>query len=186
MKKDYLTGKCLVAMPNLEDERFKNTVVYLCAHNQEGAMCFIVNKQIKEFCFSDLVGQFNIENVSPVAPMILHRGGPQEQVRGFVLHSKDYEKEGTVSVDDKFSVSSSIAILNDIAFGVGPTYNLIALGYSSWSPKQLEFEIINNNWLVVDATPELLFKTPDNHKWQRAIDELNFDINRISLRTGRA
>ena len=60
MKKDYLTGKCLVAMPNLEDERFKNTVVYLCAHNQEGAMGFIVNKQIKEFCFSDLVGQFNI------------------------------------------------------------------------------------------------------------------------------
>lgn len=186
MNNNYLTGKCLVAMPNLSDERFEHSVVYLCAHNPEGAMGFVVNKQIREFYFSDLVGQFNIGNTKPVAPIILHQGGPLEQVRGFVLHSNEYQREGTIAIDDKISVSSSLAVLNDIAFGAGPTFNLIALGYSSWSPKQLENEIINNDWLVTDATPELLFKTPDEYKWERAIDEFDFDVYNISLRTGRA
>lgn len=186
MNNDYLIGKCLVAMPNMTDERFEHSVVYLCAHNQEGAMGFVINKQIREFYFSDLVSQFNIGNVVPVAPIILHKGGPLEQIRGFVLHSNDYHCEGTIAVDDKISVSSSLAVLNDIAFGAGPFYNLVALGYSSWSPKQLETEIINNDWLVAEATHELLFKTPDEYKWQRAIDEFDFNVNDICLRTGRA
>lgn len=186
MNRDYLVGKCLVAMPNLSDERFEHSVVYLCAHNQEGAMGFVVNKQIKEFHFSDLVSQFNIGHMAPVEPIVLHKGGPLEQIRGFVLHSNDYHRDGTIAVDEKISVSSSLAVLNDIAFGAGPVYNLIALGYSSWSPKQLESEIIGNSWLVADATPELLFKTPDDEKWQRAIDEFNFNVHDICLRTGRA
>ena len=186
MDGNYLVGKCLVAMPGLEDERFEKSVVYICAHNQDGAMGFVVNRQIKEFYFSDLVSQFNIGNITPVAPLILHKGGPLEQIRGFVLHSLDYKKEGTIEVDDKFAVSSSIAVLNDIAFGQGPVFNLIALGYSSWNAQQLENEIINNYWLVSEATPELLFKTPDDDKWQKAIDELGFDVNEICRRTGRA
>ena len=176
----------MVAMPGLDDERFEKSVVYLCAHNQDGAMGFIVNRQIREFYFSDLVSQFNIGNVSPVAPIILHKGGPLEQIRGFVLHSLDYKSNGTIVIDDKFAVSSSIAVLNDIAFGNGPVFNLVALGYSSWSPKQLEGEIINNYWLVSEATPELLFKTPDDEKWQRAIDELGFNVSDICRRTGQA
>ena len=186
MDSNYLVGKCLVAMPGLDDERFEKSVIYLCAHSQDGAMGFIVNRQIKEFYFSDLVSQFNIGNITPEAPIILHRGGPLEQIRGFVLHSLDYKREGTISIDDKFAVSSSIAVLNDIAFGTGPTFNLIALGYSSWSPKQLEEEIINNYWLVSNATPELLFKTADDDKWQRAIDEFKFDVKDICRHTGRA
>ena len=186
MDKDYLVGKCLVAMPGINDERFEKSVIYLCAHSQDGAMGFIVNKQIREFYFSDLVSQFNIGNIAPVAPIILHKGGPLEQIRGFVLHSLDYKKEGTIIVDNKFAVSSSLTVLNDIAFGNGPIFNLIALGYSSWSPKQLENEIINNYWLVSEATPELLFKTPDDDKWQKAIEEMGIDINRICNRTGHA
>ncbi len=186
MDRDYLVGKCLVAVPGIDDERFEKSVIYLCAHSRDGAMGFVVNQQIREFYFSDLVSQFNIGNIAPVAPIILHKGGPLEQIRGFVLHSLDYKKEGTIVVDNKFAVSSSIAVLNDIAFGNGPIFNLIALGYSSWSPKKLENEIINNYWLVAEATPELLFKTPDDDKWQRAIDEMGFDVNRICNRTGHA
>lgn len=188
MDSDYLIGKCLIAMPGLEDERFEKSVVYLCAHSQDGAMGFVVNRQIREFYFSDLVSQFNIggKGLAPVAPIILHKGGPLEQIRGFVLHSLDYKSEGTIAIDDKFAVSSSISVLNDIAFGNGPVFNLIALGYSSWSAQQLESEIIDNQWLIAEATPELLFKTPDDDKWQRAIDELGFDVNNICRRTGRA
>ena len=189
MFSNYLTGKCLVSMPHIDDEIFSHSVVYICMHNQEGAMGFMVNKQLREFRFSDLISQFNIGTsgmIDPVEPIVLHQGGPLERIRGFVLHSLDYKQEGTVAVDDKFAVSSTLGVLSDIAFGKGPRYNLIALGYSSWNPQQLENEIIYNNWLVVDPTPELLFKTRDEDKWQKAIDDLGFDVNRIGLQTGRA
>ena len=186
MFNNNLIGKCLVSMPQMEDELFSRAVVYICMHSQDGAMGFLVNKQLREFHFSDLISQFNLGDVAPVEPIILHQGGPMDRIRGFVLHSLDYKKEGTIVVDDKYAVSSTLGVLSDIAFGKGPRYNLIALGYSSWSPKQLEKEIIYNNWLVVDPTPELLFKTKDEEKWQRAIDELGFDVGRIGSRTGRA
>lgn len=183
----YLTGKCLISMPQINDGIFSHSVVYLCMHNQEGAMGFMVNKQLKEFYFSDLMSQFNIGYGStPAETIILHQGGPLERIRGFVLHSLDYQKEDTLTIDDKFAVSSSINVLNDIAYGKGPRYNLIALGYSSWSPKQLEEEIIYNHWLVAEATTDLLFKTRDEDKWQRAIDELGIDVDRISASIGRA
>ena len=172
MVNNYLTGKCLVSMPHIDDDVFSRSVVYICMHNQEGAMGFMVNKQLKEFYFSDLISQFNIGCTAPVEPIVLHQGGPLERIRGFVLHSLDYRGEGTLPIDDKFAVSSSVNVLNDIAFGKGPRYNLIALGYSSWSPRQLEQEIIYNNWLVVEPSPDLLFKTKDEEKWQRAVDEL--------------
>ena len=183
----YLTGKCLISMPQINDGIFSHSVVYLCMHNQEGAMGFMVNKQLKEFYFSDLMSQFNIGYGStPAETIILHQGGPLERIRGFVLHSLDYQKEDTLTIDDKFAVSSSINVLNDIAYGKGPRYNLIALGYSSWSPRQLEEEIIYNHWLVAEATTDLLFKTRDEDKWQRAIDELGIDVDRISASIGRA
>ena len=186
MVNNYLTGKCLIAMPHLQDEFFENSLVYICSHTRDGAMGFVINKTIKEFQFSDLVSQFNVDITAPVESIVLHQGGPLEQVRGFVLHSKEYAKDGTVPIDDKFAVSSSIGVLNDIAFGAGPRYNLVALGYSRWESGQLEKELIFNNWLVTDPTSELLFRTRDEDKWQRAMDELDFDFSRLYPYTGMA
>ena len=137
----YLTGKCLVSMPNMDDERFAGTLIYICSHSKEGAMGFVVNKKIKEFSFADLANQLPINTIHPIEPIDLHQGGPLEKVRGFVLHSTDYIKPDTVVIDDKIAVSSSIDIITDIAFGTGPKENLIALGYASWAPNQLEQEI---------------------------------------------
>lgn len=186
MVNNSLTGKCLVAMPSISDELFAHTVIYVCDHNNDGAMGLVVNKQIREFYFSDLISQFNIAKIEPIEPIMLHQGGPIDKIRGFVLHSAEYNKDDTKLIDDKIAISSSLSVLNDIAFGIGPRYNLIALGYSSWNSKQLEKEIINNDWLVVEPTPELLFKCRDEDKWQQAIDSLDFDISRIAYRGGRA
>lgn len=185
-KHDFLTGKCLVAMPNMGDERFDNSLIYICSHSENGAMGFVVNKKIKEFSFTDLANQLPIANISPVVPIDLHQGGPLEKVRGFVLHSTDYVKEDTVVIDDDIAVSSSIDIITDIAFGIGPKDNLIALGYASWAPNQLEQEIINNAWMVVKPTPELVFRTKDEDKWQKAMSDLGIDIARLSAVCGRA
>lgn len=183
---NYLTGKCLVSMPNMEDERFADSLIYICSHTKDGAMGFVVNKKIKEFSFADLANQLPINTLKPITPIDLHQGGPLEKVRGFVLHSTDYIKEDTIVVDGCIAVSSSIDVITDIAFGMGPKENLIALGYASWAPKQLEQEIINNTWLVTCPTPELVFRTKDEDKWQKAIDSLGIDMTRLSTKVGHS
>ena len=145
-----------------------------------------VNKKIKEFSFADLANQLPINTLKPIEPIDLHQGGPLEKVRGFVLHSTEYVKDDTIVIDDKIAISSSIDIITDIAFGNGPKDNLIALGYASWAPQQLEKEIINNSWLVTNPTPELVFHTKDEEKWQKALDSLGVDLNRLSSRLGHA
>ena len=182
----YLTGKCLVAMPNMKDERFENSLIFICSHTKNGAMGFVVNKIMPEFSFADLASQLPIKTVQPIDGIELHLGGPMEKVRGFVLHSTDYVKDDTVVIDDNIAISSSIDVITDIAFGTGPKENLIALGYASWAPNQLEEEIINNTWLVVNPTPELVFRTKDEDKWQKAIDSLGFDVSNLSQTMGRA
>lgn len=181
---NYLTGKCLVSMPNMEDERFAETLIYICSHTKDGAMGFVVNKKIKEFSFADLANQLPISTLKPIEPIDLHQGGPLEKVRGFVIHSTDYVKEDTIVIDEKIAVSSSIDIITDIAFGLGPKENLIALGYASWAPQQLEQEILNNTWLVTNPTPELVFRTKDEEKWNKAVESLGIDITRLSSKLG--
>lgn len=173
---NYLTGKCLISTPNMADERFAHTLIYICSHTKEGAMGFVLNKKIKDMSFSDLAGQLPITYLNPLQDMELHDGGPLENIRGFVIHSTDYVKSDTVVIDDKIAVSSSIDILKDIAFGVGPKENIIALGYASWKPKQLEQEIIDNSWLVMNTDEDLIFRTKDEDKWQKAINDLGFEI----------
>lgn len=185
-KTDFLTGKCLIAMPNLRDEYFAKSIILICSHTTDGAIGFVLNQQIKDFNFADLANQLPITPQYPVEPIKLHQGGLLERIRGFVLHSTDYIKNDTVVINKDIAISSSIDIISDIAYGIGPKENLIALGYSSWAPQQLENEIKNNTWLVVQPDNELIFRTKDEEKWQKAIDELGIDISRLSADSGHA
>ncbi len=178
----YLSGKCLIAMPDMQDENFAGTVIYLCSHSQSGAMGFVINQKIQDFSFADLAARLPVRSCN----INLYRGGPLEKVRGFVLHSTDYIKGDTVVIDNEMAVSSSLDILNDIACGSGPQDNLIALGYASWQPGQLEQEIVNNCWMVANPGRELIFRTKDEEKWQKAMDELGIDLIHLSPRSGRA
>lgn len=159
--------------------------LYLLALQRRGNG-FRCEQKIKEFSFADLANQLPINTIHPIEPIDLHQGGPLEKVRGFVLHSTDYIKPDTVVIDDKIAVSSSIDIITDIAFGTGPKENLIALGYASWAPQQLESEIVNNSWLVANPTPELVFRTKDEEKWQKAIESLGIDLSRLVAKAGHA
>lgn len=183
---NYLAGKCLISTPSLHDGSFEKAVVYICLHSKDGAMGFVVNKKIKEFSFTDLAMQLPIDFSRPVTPIDLYQGGPLDKVRGFVLHSTDYLRGDSLAPGGGIAISSSIDVLTDIVFGSGPKENLIALGYANWAPQQLEQEIINNYWLVAPASPELVFRTKDEDKWQKALDSLNVDPARLSAFSGRA
>ena len=167
-----LTGKLLVAMPKLcDDDIFTHSVVYICSHTNRGAMGLIINKPLEKYTFSDLTFQLPLKSYEKLNEVNLYTGGPVESVRGMVLHSTDYIKDGTVEIADGIAVSSTNEIIADIAFNKGPDDKLVALGYSFWQPKQLETEIYDNDWLVIGADKELLFRTKDAEKWQRALDE---------------
>ena len=183
---NYLTGKCLIAPLSANDENFSKSVIYICRHSSDGAMGFVINKKIKEFTFADLATQLPIKFNYNTTPINLYQGGPIDKVRGFVLHSTDYLRDDSIEPGGGIAISSSIDILTDIAIGNGPKDKMIALGYASWAPKQLEQEIINDMWIVAPANPELLFRTKDEDKWQKALDELGINPLYLSNFSGKA
>ena len=183
---NFLIGKFLVSMPDMEDDRFKETVVYMCTHGKDGAVGLIINKKLTDISFFDLAVPLDIKPRPDLESLGLYQGGPLYKIRGFVLHSSEYFKPGTFRIDKDIAVSSSVDILTDIAKGQGPKQNLIALGYAGWEPKQLEYELMDNRWLVVPSDKDLIFNTPDEFKWEKAIEESNIDLSRMIMRTGHA
>jgi len=182
-----LSGKLLIAMPGMGDPRFARSVVFLCAHSAEGAMGLIVNKPAPDISFRGLLDQLGIKPGAGAAAIRVHFGGPVEHGRGFVLHSGDYRgNDSTLQVDDRFGMTATLDILEDIARGSGPASSLLALGYSGWGPGQLEDEILANGWLTAEATPELVFSAQNARKWERALGVLGIDPISLSATAGRA
>ncbi len=183
-----LSGKLLIAMPGMGDPRFERALIFLCAHSEEGAMGLMVNKPLPDLSFDDLLEQLSIEPAESARRDIrVHLGGPVEHGRGFVLHSGDYEApDSTLRVDDRFAMTATLDILEDIAHGGGPAQSLFALGYAGWGPEQLESEFRANGWLSCEASPELVFGTDDGDKWERALETLGVSPLGLSGSAGRA
>lgn len=182
-----LTGKLLIAMPGMGDPRFAKSVIYMCVHSAEGAMGLVINQPAPEVTFSDLLRQLKIEPVGHPESVPVRIGGPVEHGRGFVLHSLDYQSEGsTLQVDQTFAMTGTLDVLEAIAKGHGPRQRLLALGYSGWGPGQLESEIAQNGWLTCDAESDLVFAPEDGAKWEKALATLGVDPLSLSATAGRA
>lgn len=182
-----LNGQLLIAMPGMGDPRFDKSVIFMCAHSEDGALGLIVNKPSPELEFSTLLQQLDINVGEPKRDIRVHFGGPVENGRGFVLHSGDYQaNESTLQVDGAFGMTATLDVLEDIASGTGPASALLALGYSGWGPGQLEDEIMQNGWLTCDAKPDLVFSGDDEGKWEAALKTLGVDPLTLSATAGRA
>ena len=157
----YLDGQFLIAMPGMQDTRFSRTVVYICAHSADGAMGIMINQPAPQITFRDLLVQLDIIPEGPeirlpgaAGRMRVHRGGPVETGRGFVLHSADYFIENsTLPIDEHVCLTATLEILKAIAVGTGPRSAMLALGYAGWAPGQLETEIQANGWLHCPRRP---------------------------------
>ena len=172
----YLDGQILIAMPGMQDPRFLRALVYLCAHSEEGAMGLIVNKPSSDLVWEDVFRKLDIPLGVPNAPRPINFGGPVEAGRGFVLHSSDYHAEdATLRVDGGVSMTATLDVLQAIAAGEGPERAIVALGYSGWSPGQLEAELQMNGWLLCDPDDDLLFGSDDDGKWDRALAKIGVD-----------
>lgn len=183
---DGLVGQLLVAMPQMQDPRFARTVIYLCAHTPEGAMGLVLNRLVHSITFPDLLEQLGIEPAIAGNEIRVHFGGPVESGRGFVLHTADYKREGTLPINSGIALTATIDILRDIARGAGPRQRLLALGYAGWGPGQLDAEIQANGWLQVPADEQLLFGRDVDVKWQQALAKLGIEHGRLSGEAGHA
>jgi putative transcriptional regulator len=190
----YLDGQMLIAMPAMSDDRFNRSLIYLCAHSNEGAMGIVVNQVAGNISFSELLVQLE---VIPAADRIVLpsraetvkvlKGGPVETGRGFVLHSADfYIENSTLPIDEGICLTATLDILKAIARGDGPDRAILALGYAGWAPGQLETEIQQNGWLHCAADKDLLFGTDIDTKYDKALQKIGISLGMLSNEAGHA
>jgi putative transcriptional regulator len=174
-------------MPQMLDQRFARSVVYLCAHSEDsGAMGLVINKLLDSLTMGELFAKLDISPSRTVNSRPVHFGGPVEMGRGFVLHTSDYNEAATLLVDGNIAVTATIEILRAIGKGGGPRHSLFALGYAGWAPGQLDTEIQANGWLSVAADDDIVFDPDQDGKWRRALAKLGIDLSMLSTDAGHA
>ena len=181
-----LEGQFLVAMPDMTDERFVESVILLVGHGSEGAMGLVVNHELANLRLADILDELDLGDPDAVIRLpdsirqrAVMRGGPVEKGRGFVLHSSDYRGGDTFPVTEGVCLTATLDILKAMAFGPSPRSTLFALGCCGWGAGQLEGEIASNGWLTVPFSRELLFDTPVEDRYEAALASLH--ITRASL-----
>ncbi|MGN6143644.1 MAG: YqgE/AlgH family protein [Mesorhizobium sp.] len=191
-ERGFLDDQFLIAMPGMKDERFARSVIYVCAHSDEGAMGLIIN-QTQQMLFPDLLVQLGIMSEQEVIRLprqardfVVRNGGPVDRSRGFVLHSGDYRVESSLPVSPDVCLTATVDILRAISTGRGPRQALMALGYAGWGAGQLEGEIAENGWLTCPADPDLLFDADIERKYDRILASIGVDPTRLSAAAGHA
>jgi putative transcriptional regulator len=186
-KRHSLKGKLLIAMPSIQGDDFAKSVVFLCAHSEDGAMGLVINKPAPRMVFADLVEKLQLDQTSEdILQLPVMLGGPVKQFQGFVLHSGDYAVEETLRISSDFSLTATVDILKAIASGKGPERKILTLGYAGWSPGQLESEMLRNGWLHCDADAELVFGGSREMLHDAALAKLGVSAAMLSSEAGRA
>ncbi len=184
----YLSGKLLLAMPGIGDPRFHRSVIFLCVHDEQGAMGLVINTEVPDINFGQVIDNLGLQSDIEVdldalkLPVI--SGGPVEGSRGFLLHTAEFRHQDTIEISPEFSLTGTTDALQDIIDGKGPDEALFILGYAGWTAGQLEQELQQNAWLVLDPDPDLVFAPDIQAKWTLALDKLGLDPALLSSDTG--
>ena len=190
-----LTHHFLIAMPGVEDASFSRSVVYLCEHSERGALGLIINKPTP----ISLEGLFEKVDLSlgreDLTLQPVFQGGPVQTDRGFVLHEamrgpQESEDESpyasTMTIPGGLEMTTSKDVLEALAHGAGPRRVLVTLGYSAWGEGQLESELAENSWLTVGADVSVIFETPVQERYDRALGLLGLQSWMLSPEAGHA
>ncbi|MEY2660027.1 MAG: hypothetical protein RLZZ123_1199 [Pseudomonadota bacterium] len=206
-----LTHHFLIAMPGLHDENFSRSVVYLCEHSERGALGLVINKP-SDLDMRGLFQKVDLPLTRPdLADQLVLQGGPVHTERGFVLHESmrpmapeapaaaqaapapvetDIDDKGvyasTMAIPGGLEMTTSRDVLEALSSGAGPRKLLISLGYAAWGQGQLENEIAENSWLTVGADPEVIFDTPIEQRYERALALLGLQAWMLSPDAGHA
>jgi putative transcriptional regulator len=186
-----LTNQFLIAMPGMADQTFAGAVVYLCEHNEKGALGLVINKPI-DIKLKNLFEKVELSLTrDDLAEAPVYFGGPVQTERGFVLHERQSDAQSPYSstlviAGGGLDMTTSKDVLEALSSGAGPKKILVTLGYSGWGAGQLEDELGRNGWLTVDAQPEVIFDTPIEQRYDRALSLLGIDPRMLSQEAGHA
>jgi len=185
-----LKGQLLIAMPQMNDPRFHRAVIFMCVHDQKGAMGMVINQPLPSPSFSEVLSQVGVQTDKPMPANIMNMpvlaGGPVQGVHGFLIHSADFRQKDTIHVDDMFSISGTVDSLRTIVSGYRPEKMLFTLGYAGWGAGQIEKELQDNVWLTAPASYEIVFNTPANEMWETAFAAIGVNPVMLSGLSGRA
>jgi putative transcriptional regulator len=183
----YLAGKFLISSPGMVDGRFKNTVIYMCAHDAEQAMGIIINKPKPDLVLSSMLPHLDVEgDVTNEDTPVLY-GGPVESERGFVLHTRDFtDLENSLPLSDTMAMTTSKSVLSALTKPHAPKRAVLALGYAGWHAGQLENELVRNSWLVSAADENMIFEGHPDAKWKNALSMLGIAPELLSAEGGHA
>ena len=190
-----LTHHFLIAMPGVEDEPFNRSVVYLCEHSERGALGLVINKP-SDINLRTLFEKIELHLSRPeINNAAVFQGGPVQTERGFVLHepvfdTPDDQREAvyasTMTIPGGLEMTTSKDVLEALATGSGPRKVLVSLGYSAWGEGQLESELAENSWLTVGADPAVIFDTPVDKRYDRALSLLGLEAWKLLPGAGHA
>jgi len=181
----YLAGRLLLAMPGMGDPRFEKAVIALCVHDGEGALGIGLGALRPGLGLHELLEDLEIDpGQAPDCP--IHDGGPVERQRGFVLHSPDWQGQGTLLCPPLGALTASLEVLHAIAEGTGPRHWLVALGYAGWDAGQLDGEMRRHGWYAAAGRAEIAFEVPAAERWKAAWRAEGIDPALLASETGRA
>ena len=164
-----LTGQLLIASPDIGDPRFAHTVILMVKHDKDGALGITINRPVGEKSIASLL-EGPGEDVSGIEGTLrIFAGGPVQPDLGFVVHSAEYRREDTITVDEHVAMTANRQILRDIGHHRGPVKTLFALGYAGWGPGQLENELARHDWFTAPEEPKLIFDDDRASLWEDAM-----------------
>ncbi len=185
-----LQNKLIIAMPQMKDAIFEHSVIYICHHDEDGAMGLILNKPITNMTFGELSSHI-MEEAPDLSSLNLQNsvfvGGPVEPTQGFILHSADYAPiEQSNKISEDIYLNASVDLLSDIVKGEGPSNFISFLGYSGWAAGQLEQEILANSWLHYTPTADFIWQTPAKNLWKASLEKLGISESFLSSQAGHS
>ncbi len=180
----------LIAMPSLQDPQFKRSVIYICEHDEKGAMGLVINKPLEQLTVETILEKLEIKSPSrdPAIRLdnVVLAGGPLAEDRGFILHSPQEGFASSIHISPETMITTSKDVLETLGTSGQPKNLLVALGYASWRQGQLEQELLDNVWLTTEADTHILFNTPIAERWQAAANKLGINIFNIAPQAGHA
>ena len=181
----FLTGRLLLAMPGMGDPRFERAVIFMVAHDEEGAFGIGIGHRHRGMGLGDLLAQLDLDaTTAPDAPVLI--GGPVDPGRGFVLHSDDWGGQDSVDIDGHCQLTVTQDVLKAIGEGRGPSRYCIALGYAGWSAGQLDAEMTQHGWFAAPVSDAILYDTAPEDRWERAYRAIGIDPALLSAEGGAA
>lgn len=181
-----LTGQLLVAMPGLLDPNFSGTLSLICEHSKDGAIAFIINQPLN-IGLKSVLAQTGLSVDESVEDRPVLSGGPVSVERGFVMHRPgQHIWNSSMSISDSIDITTSDDVIQAMAENRGPDDAVLILGYSGWAPGQLEKEILENSWLTLPATPNVVFDTDFDQRLKLATSSAGIDFERMSTGAGHA